>query len=85
MILYGLVQECMGLMRILNEVLCGKNSQECTPGGIQHGVFLGISIPFDIRVRDLVVRLLVRQCLLFQTSLGLITLWTYPLGFVYLV
>ena len=48
MILYGLVQECMGLMRILNEVLCGKNSQECTPGGIQHGVFLGISIPFDI-------------------------------------
>ena len=101
MILYGLVQECMGLMRILNEVLCGKNSQGCTPGGIQHGVFLGISIPFDIRVRDLVVRLLVRQCLLFQTSLGLrllvrqcllfqtslglITLWTYPLGFVYLV
>ena len=79
MILCGLVQECMGLMTILNEVLCGKNSQGCTPGRIRHGMLLGISIPFDIRVRDLVVRLLVRQCLLFQTSLRLITLWTYPL------
>ena len=39
----------------------------------------GISIPFDIQVRDLVVRLLVRLYLLFQTSLWLITLWTYPL------
>ena len=57
MILYELVQECMGLMTILNEVLCGKNSQGCTPGGIRHGVFLGISIPSNIRVRDLVVRL----------------------------
>ena len=79
MILFRLVQECMGLMRILNGVLCGKNSQGCTPGGIRHGVFLGISISFDIRVRDLVMRLLVRLCLLFQTSLRLITLWTYPL------
>ena len=34
MIFYGLVQECMGLMRILSKVLCGKNSQGCTPGGI---------------------------------------------------
>ena len=79
MILYEFVQECMGLMRSLNKVLCGKNSQGCTPGEIRHGVFLGISIPFDIRVRDLVVRLLVWLCLLFQTSLRLITLWTYPL------
>ena len=69
----------MGLIRILSGVLYGKNSQGCTPGGIQHGVFLGISISFDIRLRDLVVRLLVRLCFLFQTSLRLITLWTYPL------
>ena len=48
MILYGLVQECMGPIRILNGVLCGKNSQGCTPGGIRHDVFLGISIPLDI-------------------------------------
>ena len=47
MILFGLVQECMGLMRILNGVLCGKSSQGCTPGGIRLDVFLGISIPFD--------------------------------------
>ena len=79
MILFGHDQECMGLMRILSRVLCGKNSQGCTPGGIRLGVFLGISISFDIQVRDLVVRLLVRLCLLFQTSLRLITLWTYPL------
>ena len=65
-------------MRILSGVLCGKNSQGCTPGEIRHGVFLGISISFDIRVRDLVVRLLVWLCLLFQTSLRLIILWTYP-------
>ena len=57
MILFGHVQECMGLMRILSGVLCGKNSQGCTPGGIRLGVFLGISISFDIQVRDLVVRL----------------------------
>ena len=79
MILYGLVQECMGLMRIISGVLCGKNFQECTASGIRLGVFLGISIPFDIQVRDLVARLLVRLYLLFQTSLWLITLWTYPL------
>ena len=66
MILFGHVQECMGLMRILSRVLCGKNSQGCTPGGIRLGVFLGISISFDIRVRDLVVRLLVRLCLFFS-------------------
>ena len=52
MILYGLVQECMGLMRIISGVLYGKNFQECTPGGIGLDVFLGISIPFDNRVRD---------------------------------
>ena len=57
MILFGHVQECMGLMRILSGVLYGKNSQGCTPGGIRLGVFLGISISFDIQVRDLVVRL----------------------------
>ena len=59
MILYGLVQECMGLMMIVNGVLYGRNLQGCTPGGIHHGVCLGISIPFIFRVRDLVVRLLV--------------------------
>ena len=69
MILYGRVQECKTLIRILNGVLSGKSLQGCTLGGIRHGVFLGISIPFDIQVRDLVVRLLVRLCLLFQTSL----------------
>ena len=41
MILYGLVQECMGLMRIISGVLCGKNFQECTASGIRLGVFLG--------------------------------------------
>ena len=79
MILYRFVQECMGLMRIVSGVLCGKNFQESTPGGVHLGVFLRISIPSDIRVRDLVVRLLVRLCFLFQTSLRVITLWTYPL------
>ena len=39
MILYGLVQECMGLMRITSEMRCGKNLLECTPGGIRLGVF----------------------------------------------
>ena len=48
MILYGFVQECMGLMRIVSGVLCGKHFQECTPGGVHLGVFLGISIPSDI-------------------------------------
>ena len=79
MILFGLVQECMGLMRILSGVLCGKNSQGCTPGGIRHGVFLGILIPFDIRVRDLGAKHLVRLCLLFQISLRLIYLVDLPL------
>ena len=79
MILYGLVHECMGLMMIVSRVLCGRSLQECTLGGIRYGVFSGISIPFDIRVRDLVVTLLVQLCLLFQTSLRLITLWTYLL------
>ena len=79
MILYGFVQECMGLMRIVSRVLYGKNFQECTPSGVHLGVFLRISISSDIRVRDLVVRLLVRLCFLFQTSLRVITLWTYPL------
>ena len=73
MILFGLVLECMGLMRIISGVLCGKNFEGCTLGGIRHGVLLGISIPFGIRVRDLVVRLLVHLCLLFQTSLRLTT------------
>ena len=73
MILFRLVLECMGLMRIISGVFCGKNFQGCTPGGIWHGVFLGILIPFGIQVRDLVVRLLVRLCLLVQTSLRLIT------------
>ena len=75
----------MGLMRIVSGVLCGKNFQECTLGGIRLGVFLGISIPSDIRGRDLVVRLLVQLCLLFQTSLRLITLWTYPLKGLHLL
>ena len=73
MILFGLVLECMGLMMIISGVLCGKNFQGCILGGIRHGVFLEISIPFGFRVRDLVVRLLVRLCLLFQTSLRLTT------------
>ena len=85
MILYGLVQECMGLMRIISGVLYGKNFQECTPGGIRLDVFLGISIPFDNRVRDLFVRLLVWLCLLFQTSLRLITLWNYLLKGLHLL
>ena len=46
MILYGLVQECMGLMMIVSGVLYGRSLQGCSPGGIQHGVCLGISIPF---------------------------------------
>ena len=79
MILFRLVLECMGLMRIISGVLCGKNFQGCTPGGIRLGVFLGTSIPFDTRARDLVVRLLVQLCLLFQISLRLSTLWIYPL------
>ena len=36
-----LVQECMGLMKIVSGVLCGKNSQECTPDGMCLGVLLG--------------------------------------------
>ena len=52
MILFGLVQECMGLMRIVSGVLCGKNSQECTLGGMCLSVLLGISISFDTQVRD---------------------------------
>ena len=79
MILYGLVQECMVLMMIANGVLCGRSSQGCTLGGIQHGVQLVILISFDIRVRDLVVRLSIRLCLLFRISLRLITLWIYLL------
>ena len=79
MILYGLAQECMGLMIIVSEVIYGSSLLGCTPGGIQHGLCLGISIPFDIRARDLVVRLLVWLCLLSQTSSRLITLWTYLL------
>ena len=79
MILYGLVQECMVLMMIVSRVLSRGSLQGCTLGGIRHGVSLRISIPFDIRVRDLVMRLLVQLCLLFQTSLRLITLWTYLL------
>ena len=34
----------MGLMKIVSGVLCGKNSKECTPGGMCFGVLLGISI-----------------------------------------
>ena len=79
MILYGHLQECMVLMMIVSGVLCGRSLQECTPGGIRYGVFSGISIPFDIRVRDLVVRFLVQLYLLFQISLRLTTLWTSPL------
>ena len=79
MILYRHVQECKVLMMIVIRVLCGRSSQRCTLGGIQHGVLLGILISFDIRVRDLVVRLLVQLCLLFRISLRLITLWTLPL------
>ena len=56
--------ECMGLMMIVSGVLYGRSLQGCIPGGIQHGVCLGISIPFDIRARDLVVRFLVWLCLL---------------------
>ena len=41
MILFELVQECMGLMKIVSGVLCGKNSQECTPDGMCLGVLLG--------------------------------------------
>ena len=41
-----------GLMRIVSGVLCGKNSQECTPGGMCLGVLLGISISSDTQVRD---------------------------------
>ena len=71
--------ECMGLMMIVSGLLYGRSLQGCTTGGIQHGLCLGISIPFDIRARDLVVRLLVWLCLLSQTSSRLITLWTYLL------
>ena len=73
MILYGHVLECMVLMMIANEVFCGRSSQGRTLGGIQLGVCLGILTPFDIQVRDLVVRLLVQLCLLFRISLRLIT------------
>ena len=79
MILYGHVQGYLVLMMIANGVLYGRSSQGCTLGGIQHGVCLGILISFDIRVKDLAVRLLVWLCLLFQISLRLSTLWIYPL------
>ena len=46
MILYGLAQECMGPMITVSEVIYGSSLLGCTPGGIQHGVCLGISIPF---------------------------------------
>ena len=62
----------MVLMMIVNGVFCGRSLQGWTPSGIRHGMSLGISIPFNIQVRDLVVRLLVRLCLPFQTSLRLI-------------
>ena len=41
-------------MMTISGVLCGRSLQGCTPDRTQHGVFLMISIPFDIRVRDLV-------------------------------
>ena len=39
MILFGLVQECMGLMMIVSGVLYGRSFQGCTLGGIRLGVF----------------------------------------------
>ena len=39
MILYGLVLECMGLIRIICKVLCGKNFLVCTPGRMRLGAF----------------------------------------------
>ena len=66
MILYGLAQECMGPMITVSEVIYGSSLLGCTPGGIQHGVCLGISIPFVFQVRDLVVRLLVGYVCFFR-------------------
>ena len=55
----------MVLMMIANGVYYGRSSQGYALGGIQPSVFLGILITFDIRVRDLVVRLSVWLCLRF--------------------